>query len=121
MIIQKLGLRYQPSSQDALDDHRGKMALLIEDIDGLIAPAVLERVCSAWVTTSPYMPKASDLFDAAKPAARSEQSDTGKRFELAERWNSELDQRNDPGMRWVVRGNGLMLVDPKHDQVVAQT
>jgi hypothetical protein len=100
MIIQKLGLRYQPSSQDALDDHRGKMALLIEDIDGLIAPAVLERVCSAWVTTSPYI---------------------GKRFELAERWNSELDQRNDPGMRWVVRGNGLMLVDPKHDQVVAQT
>ena len=58
-------MRYQPNSLDAVDDHRGKIALLIGDVDGVIPPEILERVAGAWALKSPYMPKASDLIEAA--------------------------------------------------------
>jgi hypothetical protein len=68
-IIQRIGLRYQPNSLDALDDHRGKIALLIGDVDGIVPPDLLERACGSWALKSPYMPKASDLIALATEIA----------------------------------------------------
>ena len=111
LIIQKLGLRYQPNSADALEDHRGKVALLICDVDGLIPSDILDKVCSAWIMKSPYFPKASDLIQAAKEEQdKGKTEDDERKRQKADEWNFDLHTRNINQMRWVAHmAGGLKL------------
>jgi hypothetical protein len=115
-IIQKLGLCYQPNSLDALDDHKGKIALLIADVDGLIPPDVLARVAAAWALKSPYMPKASDLMESAREtqqpittgktwAQRCADANATKRARMDAMTDRQEAQRQE-GHWWVVDGEG---------------
>lgn len=66
-LILELGLRYRPAARDQLEGHQAKIAALIADlIDVPTGP--LEQACRAWVSRSPYMPKASDLIEMAQEA-----------------------------------------------------
>ena len=97
---------------DAVDDHRGKIALLIGDVDGKIAPDILEKIAADWVLKSPFMPKASDLFERAKAENNTDgEKDNIRRHELAELWNRDLYQSGNDRMRWVAHASGgLKLV-----------
>lgn len=61
----KLGLRYRPSAQADLEAHAGALALLAQDLAD-IPPDLLERAIRDHATSSPYLPKASDLVERAK-------------------------------------------------------
>jgi len=108
-LISELGLRYRPTSQTDLSAHAGALALLGRDLADM-PPDLLSRAIEKWVTSSPFMPKASDLIGIAKSLAqRTPKFADGET--LADRYNRRLT--NDPAarldIRWCQDGDNLWL------------
>ena len=63
-IIANLGLRYRPSGKADLEAHAEALVLLTEDCADM-PPPLLDSAARRWARESKFMPKASELREAA--------------------------------------------------------
>lgn len=101
-MILALGLRYHPTSNDMVQQHKAKLVALIEDLDGI--PLVpLEKAIEHWKRTSAFLPKASDLIGLAASFARGEATgNRKKRIDQTTSSNAKIDADNPEwGYRWI--------------------
>ncbi len=107
-LILELGLRYHPTSPEALEPFKAKLAALMADCAN-VPPAYLDRAIKRWVTESKWMPTAADLIGLARTfmadAGRSSGVDRDSRENaelLAQRYNARLRTEGKLHIRWVV-------------------
>lgn len=68
-LISRVGLRFRPTNAADLGAHAASLSLLAADVAEIPAD-LLERAIDRHVTSSPYMPKAADLFRIAQDIDR---------------------------------------------------
>jgi hypothetical protein len=108
-IIATIGLRYRPSESSDLEAHAGKLALLAVDCADL-PPHILEAAGKKWASTSPWLPKASDLIAlcqsmVAPPAMEKPRQGETYAHVLCDKYNQMVKRA---GCEWFVNHSGDM-------------
>lgn len=112
-MILELGLRYPPASDADIAAHTARVALLMQDV-ALVPAKFLEIAIGQWVTSNPWLPKASDLIQMASNAAFSQRQPVQEKGvppeEAEHRYREQLctnrnaligvGDRPDRGFRW---------------------
>lgn len=118
-LILELGLRYRPTSPDALEAHTVKLAALTSDCADIPAN-MLERAVTKWVRQEKFMPKASELIRLAREELQgqvgSHPADSHQNAViLANRYNARLAEQNSQLM-WHIGPNNELKLAPIGEQ-----
>lgn len=108
-IVAELGLRFRPTSSADLEAHRGRLALLAQDLADA-PPALLDQAARDWSRSSRFMPTAAELVALMQSAINAaDRRPLPASADLAASYNAARTAGRDD-LEWIGEGDSLRLV-----------